>query len=318
MRKSPHHPDPGSRKEPASPFRPLIFGEALFDQFPDGSRVLGGAPFNVAWHLRGFEARPLMITSVGRDREGKEILERMVRWGMDTTGVQRHPARPTGRVTAHIEDGEPSYEIEARQAYDAVSVADLPPDTTLSEGEFLYHGTLALREATSAGALGYLRASYGFPTLVDVNLRDPWWSREEVLRRLEGTTWVKLNRDEAGLLSGAPVAEVPDLEKAGDLIRRRNRIENLVITLGEDGSMALTSRGVIRQKAAEVTGGVDSVGAGDAFAAVLALGIHEAWPMKEILERASRFAADICGIRGATTDDPELYSRNLRSWDHAS
>lgn len=318
MRKSPHHPTSGSRKEPTPPFRPLIFGEALFDQFPDGSRILGGAPFNVAWHLQGFRARPLVITSVGMDPEGEEILERMTRWGMDTTGVQRHPTRPTGQVTAHIEDGDPSYEIEAGQAYDAVTVAELPPDHLLSECHLLYHGTLALRETTSSGTLGYLRANYAFPTLVDVNLRDPWWRREEVLQRLEGTIWVKLNRDEAGLLSQAPVARDPDLEKAGGLIRRRNGIKNLIITLGEDGSMALTPEGVTRQGAADVTEGVDSVGAGDAFAAVLALGIHEGWPMEEILRRASRFAGDICRIRGATTEDPEMYARHLRSWDHAS
>jgi len=64
-------------------FRPLIFGEVLFDHFPDGARVPGGAPFNVAWHLQGFKAHPLLISGVGADAAGDELLDRMARWGMD-------------------------------------------------------------------------------------------------------------------------------------------------------------------------------------------------------------------------------------------
>lgn len=300
------------------PFRPLIFGEALFDHFPDGSRVLGGAPFNVAWHLQGFKAQPLMLTSVGRDEEGEEILERMKGWGMDTRGVQRHPSRPTGQVTAHLDEEGPRYDIEPRQAYDAITASDLPPDPVLRGGHFLYHGTLALREETSSRSLVYLRDRYRFPTLVDVNLRAPWWNREDVLETLKGTAWVKLNREEAGLLGNARVDGLEELEGAGNQLRQSLRIENLIITMGEEGSLALTPGGTILRGASEVVRGMDSVGAGDAFAAVAILGIHEGWSLPEILGRAAGFAGDVCRIRGATSDDPEMYSRHLRSWGHAS
>lgn len=299
-------------------FRPVVFGEALFDHFPDGTRVLGGAPFNVAWHLQGFGARPLMITAVGRDREGEEILERMARWGMDLDGVQLHPSRPTGRVTAHTEDGEPSYDIEAEQAYDAVTVERLPRTGIMGSGDLLYHGTLALREETSSDTLGYIRDNYSLPTLVDVNLRDPWWEREDVLTRLQGTTWVKLNREEARLLGQASRTVDKDPEIVGQMIRREYAIPNLILTLGSGGSMALTSTGIFRQGATKVEGGVDTVGAGDAFSAVAALGIHHEWPVDQILVRAGDFAADICKIQGATSDDPEIYSRHRRRWGHAS
>ena len=62
--------------------RPVIYGEVLYDRFPDGRSVLGGAPFNVAWHLQGFGLSPLMLTAVGNDQPGLQIRERMQQWGM--------------------------------------------------------------------------------------------------------------------------------------------------------------------------------------------------------------------------------------------
>ena len=306
------------QNESKDPFRPLIFGEALFDHFPDGSRVLGGAPFNVAWHLKGFGANPLTVTSVGQDREGEEILERMDRWGMDTSGVQEHPSRPTGRVTAHLEDGNPSYDIEARQAYDAIMTEGLPRRPVLEGCDLLYHGTLALREPTSYNSLVYLRGNWPLPTLVDVNLRAPWWTRGKVLERLKGVSWVKLNQEELELLGRFSTQDPAALEEPGSRFREEHEINTLVVTLGQEGSLALTSHGSIRQGARKVGDGVDSVGAGDAFAAVLLLGIHLGWSVEVILRRASEFAGDICKIRGATSHDPELYARHLRSWGHAT
>ena len=97
--------------------RPVIFGEVLFDHFADGSRILGGAPFNVAWHLRGFNSNPLVISAVGDDAEGREILERMTSWDLMTHGVQVDRKHPTGRVTATVVDGENRFEIAPGQAW---------------------------------------------------------------------------------------------------------------------------------------------------------------------------------------------------------
>jgi len=101
--------------------RPLVFGEVLYDSFPDGSVVLGGAPFNVAWHLRGFGLNPLFISRVGDDELGERIIAAMSEWGMDTRGVQRDPGHPTGRVVVSIRNNEPSFEIVPEQAYDFIA-----------------------------------------------------------------------------------------------------------------------------------------------------------------------------------------------------
>ena len=76
---------------------PVVFGEVLFDCFPDGKTVLGGAPFNVAWHLQGLGLQPLFVSAVGNDAQGEEVRRTMQSWGMATTGLQTRAAFPTGR-----------------------------------------------------------------------------------------------------------------------------------------------------------------------------------------------------------------------------
>ena len=313
-------PNEGGRRTSGdgATFRPLIFGEALFDYFPDGSRVLGGAPFNVAWHLRGFKADPLMVTAVGYDEDGTEILSRMDSWGMDSSGVQVHPSRPTGRVTAHLDGDEPRYDIEPGQAYDAVGIDDLPPLESLGGTSLLYHGSLGLREATSAATLEYLKENLDTSVLVDVNLREPWWCPEETPERIRGAQWVKMNGEEAGLLSRRSVDTEMQLAAAGEDLMTRLDMENLVLTRGADGVLALTREGITRQASPQVHDTVDTVGAGDAFSAVLALGIFRDWPVARILRRATDFAADLCRVRGAIPVGSELYRLHRKRWDHAT
>jgi len=236
---------------------------------------------------------------------------------MDTGGVQLHPLRPTGQVTARLVGGEPEYEIEARQAYDAISVEHLPSLSELRRAELIYHGSLCIREETSLGALTFLRKTLESPVLIDVNLRAPWWNREEITQRLRGADWVKMNREEAGLLTQLPVTTDKLLSAALANIRERLGIGTVVVTLGEAGSVAVGPGGVHRAAALPLDAIVDPVGAGDAFSAVLAIGVHGQWPIETTLQRANDFAGELCKVRGATSEDPEMYSRHLRRWTNA-
>ena len=74
--------------------RVVVFGEVLFDRFPDGSEILGGAPFNVAWNLQAFDVQPLLVSRVGKDRLGRRILGAMSEWGMDPVSYT-HLTLPT-------------------------------------------------------------------------------------------------------------------------------------------------------------------------------------------------------------------------------
>ena len=127
-----------------------IFGEVLIDQFPDGLQVLGGAPFNVAWHLQAFGQAPCFISRVGNDLIGELILKEMSAWGMAIENVQIDPDYPTGTVKVAIKDNEPSYEILADQAYDFIATQQL---NLLTPYNVLYHGSLALRNDASERTL---------------------------------------------------------------------------------------------------------------------------------------------------------------------
>jgi fructokinase len=289
--------------------RPVIFGEVLFDCFPDGSEVLGGAPFNVAWHLHGFGEAPLFISRVGEDVAGVRVQAAMAGWGMDLAGLQTDADHPTGRVRIELTQGEPSFEIVADQAYDHIAAAQLPD---LAAPAFVYHGSLGLRSPASAAALGAVLARHPAPVFLDVNLRAPWWSAESVRAMMARATWLKLNVDELDKLG---VKEGNLTDRAREL-RQRYRLERVVVTRGSAGVLAVgvgAEEFAVRPEAA--TQVVDTVGAGDAFASVLMLGLLRDWPLSATLRRAQQFASSVVGVRGATVADADFYRHHLETWD---
>jgi fructokinase len=287
--------------------RLCIFGEVLFDHFPDGKRVLGGAPFNVAWHLQAFAQAPYFISRVGNDAEGESVRAAMRDWGMDQSGLQTDPQRATGQVSVTFADGEPSYQIVEDCAYDAIDAAQLAsPDCGL-----LYHGSLALRNPISSQAAARLRESCQGMVFVDVNLRPPWWRHEQVLAMLRDADWVKLNSDELDLLYPAKKNSVSRLSS----FLAEFDLQGVVLTHGSAGAEIATASGerfqVAPDSKVEV---VDSVGAGDAFASVIILGLSKDWPLPLSLQRAQEFASNIVGNRGATIADPAFYQPFIASW----
>lgn len=286
--------------------RLCIFGEVLFDHFPDGKRVLGGAPFNVAWHLRAFGQAPHFISRVGKDPEGDAVRAAMHDWDMDMTGLQTDPERPTGRVSVSFVDGEPAYDIVAHCAYDAIA----PEQAGVACG-LLYHGSLALRETASRYSLEQLKADKPATVFVDVNLRPPWWQREQLLELLRTAQWVKLSGDELAVLHP---------EKGGATLKPVNflaeyELSGLVLTHGAQGAELLTASGqhieVQPEHDIEV---VDTVGAGDAFSSVMILGLANDWPLDLTLQRAQAFASRLVGKRGATVSSPEFYQNFINAW----
>ena len=281
--------------------RPCIFGEVLFDHFPDGRRVLGGAPFNVAWHLQAFGEAPFLVSRVGADADGDRVRAAMRDWGMDPAGLQSDPELPTGRVQVRIDDGEPSYDIVHPAAWDAIDDPAVPTGGCA----LLYHGSLALRDETSRKACDALRARRPATVFIDVNLRPPWYHAERLLAGLEGAHWVKLNRDELDELApGSGGVE----DRARGLLERC-RLRGLLLTDGSRGATVLTADGArLQTRPSDRVEVVDTVGAGDALASVTILGLLRNWPLQQTLDRAQAFASAVVGVRGATVGDPAFYA----------
>ncbi|PLX91661.1 MAG: carbohydrate kinase [Desulfuromonas sp.] len=290
---------------------PLIFGEVLYDIFPDQS-VLGGAPFNVCWHLAGFGLTPLFISRVGRDKLGEQVLQSMHDWGVASAGVQRDETHPTGRVCVSLRQGQPHYHIEENQAYDHIT-PDLHyppyPNTPL-----LYHGTLALRSATNRNALHHLLATTQAPCFVDLNLRAPWWDTELICALLKRCRWAKMNAAELDLITPSQSTQCSIEERINHLATCFN-IDHLIVTCGENGSYCTHQSDVVFHPSHAITNVVDTVGAGDAFSAVCIIGLLQNWATATLLRRASQFAARICTQRGALLYDQQEYADLLQQWD---
>jgi fructokinase len=286
---------------------PTIFGEVLFDCFPDGSRVLGGAPFNVAWHLQAFGLAPRLVSRVGNDRDGEQVRSAMRDWGMVTADLQTDPSRPTGKVEVSFSDGEPAYQIVADCAYDHITPVQSRPV------RLLYHGSLAVRAPTSSACLAGLRAAGPQTVFIDVNLRPPWWRADDVHALLTGADWVKLNSDELALLGDG----TSDSTAARDFLARY-RLQGLLVTRGAGGANLLLANGEHIQ-VAPLAGipVIDTVGAGDALASVMLLGLLSDWPLATALQRAQQFASAIVGRRGATIAERDFYQAFARQWQLA-
>lgn len=287
---------------------PVIFGEVLFDCFNDGSRVLGGAPFNVAWHLSAFGQRPLIISSVGDDRAGNEVLQSMQAWNMDERGMQVTTHYPTGLVRIELQEGQPHYEIVKPVAWDIIETGQLP---IVDDAFLLYHGTLALRGEPNIHALQQLKLQSCSGLFIDVNLRDPWWQREQVMQWLVDCRWIKLNQKELNDL----LPEISnDLEGIENLFKA-TRADFVLLTCGEGGARLFHRDGSQWSIKPEISISiVDAVGAGDAFASIYLLGVLLGWPEQLMLQRAQDFASAVIGLRGAITDNPTFYQHFQEQW----
>jgi fructokinase len=287
----------------------VIFGEVLFDCFPDGNSVLGGAPFNVAWHLQAFGLSPLLLSAIGDDILGSKVKSAMIDWNMDVTGLQLDPLHPTGSVDIVFDKGEPQYSIVDHRAYDYINANLLP---SVAENSILYHGSLALRNQTSREALSTLKAQHTGGIFMDVNLRDPWWQKEFILTMLDEADWVKLNEDELARLG----AGKGDIEAQSCELIDTHKLKGLIITLGAKGAMALTDNGgFVRVKPLQTLEVVDTVGAGDAFTSVLILGLLHQWPLEQTMRRAQDFASLMVARQGATVHDRSFYQTKINDWD---
>lgn len=283
----------------------LVFGEALFDCFPDGELVLGGAPFNVAWHLQALGDQPFFISRIGNDGLGRKILSAMGDWGMDMQSIQIDPVHKTGQVEVNLIENQPHYSITADCAYDFISAEVMK---NLPDSGILYHGTLGLRNSISRGCLARIVQQPDLSVFLDVNLRSPWWQQQEVFDWLEQARWVKLNEDELHQLGFGSTDICESMHK----LQTQFQLEQLIVTQGEKGAIVLAADGSLYQETpASVSHIVDTVGAGDGFSALFIHGLRAGWPIVKTLTVAQQFAAKVIGLRGAMSTEQDFYREFL-------
>lgn len=291
----------------------LVIGEMLIDIFPDYQRI-GGAPFNFAFHLKklGFPVR--LISRVGDDRKGDAILAMADQNGLDTADIQVDAEHPTGTVQVTLDAaGVPRFDICRDVAYDYL---ELGPDVLAVSGDaaMIYFGTLLQR--TDAGrrqVADFLsRQGDGGVRFCDINMRPPHVNPQAVTASLRRADLLKLNEDELTQIRrdfGGPKqmeAMLPWLMETFD-------IHGVALTQGGQGSTFAWPDGLIHRPAVETGTVVDTVGAGDGYAAILAAGYLRRHPWDTTIAQASRFAGRICAIPGAVPEDDTFYDEFRRS-----
>jgi len=286
----------------------VIFGEVLFDCFPDGSRVLGGAPFNVAWHCQAFGLNPLFISRIGEDSMGSEIQTAMKKWNMNTNGIQQDAVHVTGVVDVIFKQGNPSYHIVENSAWDFINKEDLP---AINKNSTLYHGSLALRNHVAAQCLEELKMQCADSIFIDVNLREPWWKLAQINSIMRDSSWLKINDEELLLI----VPDEKDIESTARFLLNQLALKLIIVTKGSAGAIAISHNESASVQPEITTNVVDTVGAGDAFCSVVLLGLQKDWSLKDTLFRAQQFASAVVGQRGATTQDMNFYIPFIENWN---
>jgi fructokinase len=307
-------------RAPRAPRPVLVIGEALMDRFADGD-VVGGAPFNVARSLAAFGVPTTFVGRIGdNDDDGARVLASALRFGLHDGPIQRDPLRATGAATVIERGGEHRFEIHADAAWDHLDLAAARTALRAAAPGIVYFGTLAQRNAASAQTIDALLEQTGALRYLDLNLRSGQDNRDVARHSLERADWVSVNDDELRTMlvwfaPQADAAAADDSVALRDGIRclmERFRVARLIVTRGARGYAAFDLRGrCIAQGAAHaVTPVVDTVGAGDAFSAGFIALQSAGCTMAASLAAANRYAAAVCGQRGALPEDAAFF----RSW----
>ena len=283
-----------------------VLGEALVDEFHDGA-VAGGAPFNVARSIAGLGALARFISRIGADDDpGRLVLDSARRYGLQDTGLQRDALRPTGRVSV-VETGTGhSFFIHDDAAWDHLDADAARQALAGSAPGLLYFGSLAQRHATSRAALRALVKPFSGTRFLDLNLRPGADARLLAAESLMLADWVKVNDEELAQLAGWFDAAAPDDAGRAEALMARFGLQRLVLTCGASGWRFYGPGGVLLAQGAGVIQPrvVDTVGAGDAFTALLLAGLSLGRDLPATLSLANRYASFICGVRGPLPADP--------------
>lgn len=301
----------------------LVIGEALVDCFADTS-VPGGAPFNVARSLGAFGVAPVMITRIGQDDAGAQLCDEFHRFGLPLDGVQHDATRPTGSVQVMYTATGHTFSIGDNSAWDAIDPAAALGLANKLSPSIICFGTLAQRSPTSRAAISAVLDQTTALRVLDLNLRTGADSAEIAERSLASADVVKVNDEELEkllmwfVLGGSSMMPLwgtaPHLTAIERLVQRFS-LRNLIVTRGAQGYAAFDSRGTrVAEGDAPQTNIVDTVGAGDGFLAIMILGEWLGWALPQTLDRASRFAADVCTLRGAVADNMQFYEHWIGQW----
>ncbi len=259
----------------------LAIGELLWDVLPTG-KLLGGAPANYAYRLCQLGAPARMISRVGNDSLGDELLGQLAAKDFDLSLIQRDPALPTGTVDVTLSaDGNPTFVINTDVAYDSVEATPELLEAAKHAG-FVCFGTLSQRSEKTRETLNAVLATATNATkFLDINLRRDCYTKETITSSLHHCDILKLNTSEVAVVCDLlGLGKLTPGELASTMIKDF-AISIVLVTLGDKGVLAVSKSGEsISVPGISVTV-ADTIGAGDAFSAGFTFKYLQGAPLKE-------------------------------------
>jgi len=285
----------------ASESRPVIvgLGELLWDVFPDGRRP-GGAPANVAFHASQLGCEGVVVSRVGQDPLGEEILAYLAQQGLSTRWIQRDQQHPTGTVTVQLNrNGHPQYIIHENVAWDYL---EMEPglEELMRKASAVCFGTLAQRSHSTRRTIQKALAATPKECLIvyDVNLRRPFVKRDWVEESLVGCHIVKLTMEELHELADLLAIGLSDPVPFARVLQDHFGVETVCLTQGRQGCLLIDPDGVLSVPGVPAKV-VDPVGAGDAFTAALIYSRLRGWSREKGAAFATRCGALVVERPGA-------------------
>lgn len=244
----------------------ICFGEVLFDVFPT-HRKIGGAPLNVALRMASLGINAQIISRVGNDEIGKELLHFIKENGVATDTIQVDENLSTGEVIVQLNDkGSASYTINYPVAWDKIEVTSVAKNA-IANADAMVFGSLVCRDLVSHQTLLDLMnlAKY---KIFDVNLRAPFYTKELLIELMNKADFIKFNDDELYEISEYMNSPYHSLEQNIHFIAEQTNTKHICVTKGSHGAVLYYNDTMYYNSGYKIEV-ADTVGAGDSFLAGL-------------------------------------------------
>ena len=280
-------------------------GEALFDCLPEGKKI-GGAPANFAYHVSQFGFQSCVVSAVGNDEDGDEILRIFNQRGLNMQ-IERVPF-PTGTVQVTLDEkGIPTYDIKQGVAWDNIPFTDELKELA-HQTRAVCFGSLAQRNAVSRSTIERFLAEMPEDAdtlkIFDINLRQSFYTPDLLEESMKRCNILKINDEELELVSRMfGFHSISQEDKCWILLSKYN-LKMLILTCGTDGSYVFTPGKISFQPTPKVVV-ADTVGAGDSFTGSFTAAILAGKPVEEAHKLAVEVSAFVCTQSGAMPVLPE-------------
>ena len=274
----------------------VSFGEILFDVFLEHKKI-GGAPLNVASRLNSLGGEVAIISSVGKDENGKVLVDYLKESGINTDGIQVNETYPTGIVNVILnEKGNASYDINYPSSWDKIETTSQNIEM-VKNADFLVYGSLSSRDLVSKNTLQALLdvAKY---KIFDVNLRSPHYAKKTIIDLMQTADFIKFNDDELNEICEEMNSNKKSLEQNIKFISKETNTPIICVTLGSHGAVLYVDNTFYHNCGFKVNV-VDTVGSGDSFLATLIIKLLNGEDPQFALNNACAVGAIVAQSEGA-------------------